>query len=81
MCIMLSMCIVLGVILLSATVKNGNCMYAAIIHGVVNGIGEMPVYFSINLKNELLGPNPTGILTMMPLVILAGICFFEIEKL
>ncbi len=40
-------------------------MYAAIIHGVVNTIGELSVYFSITLVNGLLGPDPTGLLARL----------------
>lgn len=39
-------------------------MYAAIMHGVVNVIGELPVYMTYSMENGLLGPNPTGILTI-----------------
>lgn len=39
-------------------------MYAAIMHGVVNVIGELPVYMTHDLESGLLGPNPTGILTI-----------------
>ena len=75
---MLITCVVLGVILSYVTIKTGNCMYAAIVHGVVNVIGEMPVYFSTDLTSGLLGPNPTGLLTMLPLIIAAIICFLKL---
>ncbi len=75
---MMVTCVVLGILLSYVTIKTGNCMYAAIIHGVVNVIGELPVYFSTNLKSGLLGPNPTGILTMLPLMIAAIPCFLKL---
>ena len=77
---MIVMCIVLGIILSYMTIKTGNCMYAAIVHGVVNVIGELPVYFSADMTNGLLGPNPTGILTMLPLIIMAIVLFLKLEK-
>ena len=77
---MIVMCIVLGIILSYMTIKTGNCMYAAIVHGVVNVIGELPVYFSTDMANGLLGPNPTGILTMLPLIIMAIVLFLKLEK-
>lgn len=76
MVMMMVTCVVLGIIFSYVTIKTGNCMYAAIIHGVVNVIGELPVYFSKDLSNGLLGPNPTGLLTILPLIVLAVICFF-----
>lgn len=75
---MMVTCVVLGILLSYVTIKTGNCMYAAIIHGVVNVIGELPVYFSTDLKSGLLGPNPTGILAMLPLMIAAIPCFLKL---
>ena len=80
MAMMMLTCIVLGIILSYITIKTENCMYAAIVHGVVNTIGELPVYFSNDLSSGLLGPNPTGLLTMIPLIVLAVICFIRLEK-
>ena len=73
-------CIVLGIFLSFVTIKTENCMYAAIIHGVINIIGELPVYLSVDLKNGLLGPNPTGLLTMLPLIIVAIPCFMQLRS-
>lgn len=73
-------CIVLGIFLSFVTIKTENCMYAAIIHGVVNIIGELPVYLSVDLKSGLLGPNPTGLLTMLPLIIVAIPCFMQLRS-
>jgi uncharacterized protein len=77
---MMITCIVLGIFLSFVTIKTENCMYAAIIHGVVNIIGELPVYLSVDLKSGLLGPNPTGILTMLPLIIVAIPCFMQLRS-
>ena len=77
---MIITCVVLGILLSYVTIKTGNCMYAAIIHGVVNVIGELPVYFSVDMASGLLGPNPTGIITMLPLIIAAIICFLKLGK-
>ncbi len=40
-------------------------MYAAIIHGAVNTIDELSVYFSVTLVNGLLDPEPTGLLVRL----------------
>ena len=78
MAMMMVMCVVLGILLSYVTIRTGNCMYAAIIHGVVNAIGELPVYLSKDMVSGLLGPNPTGLLTMLPLVIVAVLCFWKL---
>ena len=80
MAMMMVTCLVLGVILSYVTIKTGNCMYAAIVHGVVNVMGECPVYFSTDMISGLLGPNPTGLLTMLPLMALAVICFVKMGR-
>ena len=80
MIMMMATCIALGAILSYVTIKTENCMYAAIAHGAANVIGELPVYFSVDLSNGLLGPNPTGLLTMLPLIVFAVICFAKLGK-
>ena len=80
MAMMLLTCIVLGVLFSYVTIRTGNCMYAAVAHGVVNVIGELPVYFSTDLTSTLLGPNPTGLLTMIPLLIASAVCFLKLAK-
>ena len=77
---MMITCIVLGVILSYITIRTRNCMYAAIVHGVVNVIGELPVYFSPDLRSGLWGPNPTGMITMLPLLFAAVFCFLKLSK-
>lgn len=77
MVLMLIFCIVLGVLCSYVTMATGNCIYAAIIHGVVNVIGEIPVYLSVSMKNGLMGPNPTGFLSMLFIIFTA--CIFWIK--
>ena len=55
-------------------------MYAAIMHGVVNIIGEIPVFCSVSLKSGLLGPNPTGLLSMSFLIIMSIFICFKLGK-
>lgn len=75
MAMMMLVCVTLGVILSYAMVVSGNVMYPAIIHGVVNLIGEVPVFLSVSQKSGLLGPNPTGIIGMSGLIVLAIVLF------
>lgn len=53
-------------------------MYPAIIHGVVNVIGEIPVFISVSGKNGLLGPNPTGLISMSGLMLCAIIMLIKL---
>lgn len=64
MALMLLVCVIMGILFSYITIQTGNCMYAAIMHGVVNVIGELPVYLTHSMESGLLGPNPTGILTI-----------------
>ena len=80
MLVMLISCIVIGIILSFVTIKTKNCMYAAIMHGAFNIIGEVPVYLSNDVKRGLLGPNPSGLLTIAPLIVLSIMLLIVIEK-
>ena len=80
MALMMLICIAMGIIFSYVTLKSGNCMYAAIMHGVVNIIGEIPVFCSVSLKSGLLGPNPTGLLSMSFLIIMAIFIYFKLGK-
>lgn len=66
---MVLFCMVVGVWMSYVTLKTNNCMYAAIIHGSVNIIGEIPVFVSLASKSTLLGPNPSGIIGMAVLIL------------
>lgn len=80
MALMMLVCVAMGIIFSYVTLKTGNCMYAAIMHGVVNITGEIPVFCSVSLKSGLLGPNPTGLLSMTFLLIAAVILYCKLEK-
>ena len=55
---MMLVCLVFGILCGAATIVSGNCMFAAIIHGVFNLIGEVPVFLSVSQRNTLLGLIP-----------------------
>lgn len=80
MAMMIVVCVTLGVILSYVMVISGNVMYPAIIHGVVNVIGEVPVYLSISQKSGLLGPNPTGLIGISGLLVLAIVLLIHLGK-
>lgn len=72
--------VVIGVWTSYVMLKTGNCMYSAIVHGVVNLIGETGVFVSAGTKSPLLGPNPTGIVSMSVLFIGAALLFTRISS-
>ena len=72
---MMLVCLVFGILCGAATIVSGNCMFAAIIHGVFNLIGEVPVFLSVSQRNTLLGPNPTGLVGMLWLLVSALFVF------
>lgn len=79
MALMLLTCVILGIMFSYITIRTENCMYAAIMHGVVNIIGELPVYMTHDMKNGLLGPNPTGLLAMSFLAAFAILLFIKMK--
>lgn len=80
MIMMMLVCMTFGIICSYVTIVSGNCMYAAIVHGVVNLIGEVPVFLTLEKENGLLGPNPTGLIGMMFSIICAVILFVRLGK-
>lgn len=77
MLLMLLLCLVLGILLSYVTLKTGNCMFSAIMHGAVNIIGEWPVLCTASQESGLLGPNPTGLLSMGFLIAVSIIIFIR----
>lgn len=81
---MILVTIVLGIWMSYITLRTKNFMYAAIIHGAADIIGEAGVWISKSTKSSLLGPTPPGIIALSFLLIGAVILFFrmpcDIEK-
>ena len=48
--------------------------------GVVNVIGEIPVFISFSGKNGLLGPNPTELISMSGLILCAIIMLIKLQN-
>ncbi len=78
MLMMMLVCMTMGSICSYVMVYSNNVMYPAIIHGVVNVIGEIPVFISVSGKNGLLGPNPTGLISMSGLILCAIIMLIKL---
>ncbi len=61
--------IVLGIWMSYMTLRTGNCMYAAIIHGAADIVGETGAWVSLSTKSSLLGPAPTGVIGLSILLL------------
>lgn len=80
MLLMMLTCMTIGIICSYVMVISNNAMYSAVIHGVINIIGEIPVFVSVSQKSGLLGPNPTGIIGMSGLIACAVIMLLRLPK-
>lgn len=77
---MILVCVVLGVWLSYVTIKSNSVIPASILHGAVNVIGEFPALLAIPGVSPLLGPNPTGIIGMLGLLIGAVVLLRMLSK-
>lgn len=77
MLMMTLMAVVMGVWMSYITLRTGNCMYAAVIHGAFNVIGEAGNWISLSTKSSLLGPTPAGIIGLSVLLIGAIVLLFR----
>lgn len=77
---MVLFCVTVGIWMSYVTLRTKNCMYASIIHGSVNIIGETPVFLSLSTQSPLLGPSPAGIIGMSVLLLGAVILLWRIGK-
>lgn len=77
---MILVTVVLGIWMSYITLKTKNCMYASIIHGSADVIGEVGVWVSLSTKSSLLGSAPTGIIGLSVLLIGAIILFFKLPR-
>lgn len=73
-------CIVVGVFLSYVTLKTNSCIPAILGHGAINGIGAIGMYFTADGGNPLVGPAPTGIIGIIPFIIVAFIMVMNLKK-
>lgn len=73
-------CTVLGVFMSYVTLKTGSCLPAIIAHGAVNGISAIGIYFTADGGNPFIGPAPTGIIGMIPFLILVVFLAIRLKK-
>ena len=73
-------CIVMGVILSYVTLKTKSCIPAILGHGAINGIAAIGIYFTHDGGNPFVGPAPTGIIGMIPFLIVAVFMVIGLKK-
>ncbi|MBQ4600420.1 MAG: CPBP family intramembrane metalloprotease [Oscillospiraceae bacterium] len=64
-------CIVMGIFLSFVSLKTRSCIPAILGHGAINGIGAIGIYFTQDGGDPFVGPAPTGIIGMIPFMIVA----------
>lgn len=64
-------CTVLGIFLSYITLKTGSCIPAILAHGAINGIAAIGMYFTYDGGNPFVGPAPTGIIGLIPFILVA----------
>ena len=73
-------CVTLGTFMSYVTLKTGSCIPAILAHGAVNGIAAIGIYFTFDGGNPFVGPAPTGIIGMIPFMIVAIILGYKLMK-
>ena len=73
-------CIVLGIFLSYITLKTNSCIPAILAHGAINGIAAMGIYFTYDGGNPFVGPAPTGIIGMIPFIVVAVFMVLNLKK-
>ena len=73
-------CITLGIFLSFVTLKTGSCIPAILAHGAINGIAAIGIYFTHDGGNPFVGPAPTGIISMIPFMIVAAFMVLNLRK-
>ena len=73
-------CITLGIFLSFVTLKTGSCIPAILGHGAINGIAAIGIYFTFDGGNPFVGPAPTGIIGMIPFMIVALFMVLHLKK-
>lgn len=64
-------CTVLGIFLSYVTLKTNSCIPAILGHGAINGIAAIGMYFTRDGGNPFVGPTPTGIIGLIPFILVA----------
>ena len=73
-------CSVLGIFMAYVTLKTKSCIPAILAHGAINGIAAIGIYFTYDGGNPFVGPAPTGIIGMIPFILVAIPMVMHLQK-
>ena len=73
-------CITLGIFMSYVALKTGSCIPAILAHGAVNGIAAIGIYFTFDGGNPFVGPAPTGIIGLIPFLVIALFMVINLNK-
>jgi len=73
-------CVVMGIFLSYVSMKTKSCIPAVLGHGAFNGIAKIGMYFTADGGNPFVGPAPTGIVGMIPFIIVAIFMVIHLQK-
>ena len=73
-------CIVMGIFLSYITLNTQSCIPAILAHGAINGIGAIGMYFTSDGGSPFVGPAPTGIIGIIPFVLVAIPMVIHLKK-
>ncbi len=73
-------CIVMGVFLSYVSLKTKSCIPAVLGHGAINSFAAIGMYFTKDGGNPFVGPAPTGIIGMIPFMIVAVVMVVSLKK-
>lgn len=73
-------CIVMGTFLSYVSLKTKSCIPAVLGHGAINAFAAIGMYFTKDGGNPFVGPVPTGIIGMIPFIIVAVIMVLDLKK-
>lgn len=76
---MILFCIFTGIFNSYVCLKANSCIPGIIVHGAINSIAAVGVYFTYDGGNQLLGPACTGIIGMIPIIITSVVLLFRIS--
>ena len=73
-------CTVLGVFFSYISLKTKSCIPAVLGHGAVNSFSAIGIYFTKDGGNPFIGPAPTGIIGMIPFIIVGILMILHLKK-
>lgn len=73
-------CIVIGAFLSYVSLKTQSCIPAVLGHGAINSIAGIGLYMTKDGGNAFIGPAPTGIVGMLPFIIVGVILIIRYQS-